>query len=436
MQAAPWPARFLWGASTSAFQVEGATEAEGRGASIWDAWARQPGRMRDGESGEPAAGHHARMAEDVGWLARLGANAYRFSIAWPRVQPQGSGAANEQGLAFYDRLTDALLEAGIEPIACLYHWDLPLALQEAGGWPARDTAWRFADYAALMAARLADRIRFWASFNEPNLFTLFGHLTGGHPPGLADRAAYLRAAHHVNLAHGLAGRAIRGQRADALIGGIHNVQPVRPATPADADAARMMDALWNRLMPDAQLLARWPDEMAAEFGAVAQPGDAALMRGPADWFGLNHYSPLYVRADATAAFGCRFADAPDDGTPASGIGWRIEPEAFAAAIREVYARYRLPVIVTENGYGAEEDGTGLHDEARMRYIAQHVAAMRAALESGADVRGYLVWSLLDNLEWSSGTRVRFGLLRVEPGTLERRPKSSFHAFARLIRTGR
>jgi beta-glucosidase len=433
MPGAPWPARFLWGASTSAFQVEGATSAEGRGASIWDAWARQPGRMRDGESGEPAAGHHARMDEDVGWLARLGANAYRFSLAWPRVQPAGRGGANAAGLAFYDRLTDALLAAGVEPIACLYHWDLPQALQEAGGWPARETALRFADYAALAAARLSDRIGFWASFNEPGLFTLFGHLTGGHPPGLADRTAYLRAAHHVNLAHGLAARAIRDVRPDALVGCIHNVQPVRPATPADAEAARRLDALWNRLMPDAQLLARWPEELAEALDAVARPGDVALMRGPADWFGLNHYSPLYARADAAAPFGCAFADAPADGTPASGIGWRIEPEAFAQTIREVHARYRLPVIVTENGYGAEEGPDDLHDTGRVRYLLEHVAAMRRAMAEGADVRGYLVWSLLDNLEWSSGTRVRFGLLRVEPGTLARRPKASFDAFARLIR---
>jgi len=323
--------------------------------------------------------------------------------------------------------------AAIGPIACLHRWDLPPAPQEAAGWPARDTAFRFADDAALTAAHLADRIRFRASVHEPGLFTLLGHLTGGDPPSLAERGACLRAAHHVKLAHGMALRTIREARADTRLGGTDNVQPVRPATPADAQAPRMMDALWKRLMPGAQRLARRPDELADHFDAVARAGDAALMRGPADWFGLNHYSPLFARADGAAPFGCAFAHSPADGTPASGIGWRIEPAAFAATIREVHARYRLRVIVTENGCGAEEEGAHLNDAGRCRYLRDHVAAMRLPMEAGADVRGSLVWSLLDNLERSSGTRVRFGLLRVEPGSPGRRPGSAIHALARLIR---
>ncbi|WP_431305741.1 GH1 family beta-glucosidase [Sediminicoccus sp. BL-A-41-H5] len=413
------------GASTSAFQVEGGTSAEGRGESIWDAWAREPGRMRDNETGEPAAGHYARWAEDVGWLSALGARAYRFSIAWPRVLPAGGGAVNEAGFGFYERLTDALLAARIEPIICLYHWDLPQAVQQQGGWPARDTAGRFADYAAICAARLADRVRLWATFNEPNLFTMLGHLSGAHPPGLADRNAYLAALHHVNLAHGEATRAIRAARADALVGCIHNIQPVRAVAPEDSHAALILDALWNRALADPQLRGHYPAELAEAVAPHQRAGDMARIRAPADWFGLNHYSPLYAKADPAAPFGTGFGEAPADGTPATPIGWRIEPAALRDTILDVHRRYRLPIIIAENGYGAEEDGIDLQDSCRIAYHRDYIAAMQSAMAAGADVRGYLAWSLLDNLEWASGRRIRFGLIRVEPNTLERQPKASF-----------
>lgn len=431
-----WPQGFLWGVSTSAYQIEGATEADGRGPSIWDEWAKVPGRMRDGETGDPASGHYLRWAEDVALLRDLGARAYRFSIAWPRVQPLGRGAVNEPGLAFYDRLTDALCEAGIEPIACLYHWDLPQALQEEGGWPARDTAFRFADYAAIVAARLSDRIRLWATFNEPCLFTLFGHLTGGHPPGLMRTDAYLRAMHHVNLAHGAATRAILSVRPEALAGCVHNIQPVRPTTDAaaDSEAAAMLDTLWNRCFPDPQLLGHYPARIAPLLEPYLQAGDLAVIRAPAAWIGVNHYSPVYAKHAPALPFACSFADAPKDGTPATPINWRIEPPAFRDTLLDTWRRYRLPVLVTENGYGAEEDGSTLEDSGRIAFHEAYVAAMREARAAGADIRGYLAWTLLDNLEWSGGRRVRFGLVRVEPDSQERRKKASFRWFSGLIRS--
>jgi beta-glucosidase len=433
---AAWPEGFLWGASTSAYQIEGATDADGRGPSIWDEWAKVPGRMRDGETGEPASGHYHRWREDVALLRELGARAYRFSIAWPRVQPLGRGAVNAKGLDFYDRLTDALCAAGIVPVACLYHWDLPQALQEEGGWPARDIAGRFADYAAICAARLADRIALWATFNEPGLFTMFGHLTGGHPPGIRRTDAYLAAMHHVNLAHGGATRAILAVRGDARVACVHNVQPVRPATedPADVEAAAMLGELWNRALPDPQLLGHYPGRIAALMEPWLRAGDLAAIRAPAAWVGVNHYSPVYAKHEPSLPFGCAFTDAPKDGTPATPINWRIEPGAFRDTLREVHARYRLPVVVTENGYGAEEDGSSLDDQGRIAFHRDYVAAMREARAAGADIRGYLAWTLLDNLEWSGGRRVRFGLVRVEPDTQERRKKASFAWFADTIRS--
>lgn len=433
--AAPWPDGFLWGVSTSAYQIEGATEADGRGPSIWDTWAKVPGRMRDGETGDPASGHYARWREDVALLQQLGVRAYRFSIAWPRVQPAGRGKVNAPGLDFYDRLTDALCAAGILPIACLYHWDLPQALQDEGGWPARDTAGRFADYAALVAARLGDRIAFWATFNEPCLFTLFGHLTGGHPPGLTRPDAYLRALHHVNLAHGAATRAILAVRADAQVGCVHNLQPVRPvsAAAADAEAAAMLDTLWNRSFADPQILGYYPPRLAELVEPYVRAGDLAQLRAPAAWIGVNHYSPVYARHAPDLPFACSFAEAPQDGTPTTPIHWRIEPDAFRAVLADTAARYRLPILVTENGYGAEEDGSSLEDTGRIAFHAAYIDAMRQARAAGADIRGYLAWTLLDNLEWSGGRRIRFGLVRVEPDSLERRPKASFRWFAGLIR---
>jgi beta-glucosidase len=430
------PRDFVWGVSTSSYQIEGAVHADGRGPSVWDEFCRQPGRIANGDTGDVACDHYHRFAEDIALMRRLGVGAYRFSIAWPRLLPQGSGPANEAGLAFYDRLIDGLLEAGIEPWLCLYHWDLPQALQDRGGWEARDIAATFGDYAALVARRYGDRVRRFATFNEPSVFTLFGYGFSWHPPGLTDRSAFHRAIHHVNLAHGTAVDAIRSAVPTAAIAAIHNVQPSRPAgaTPEDAVAARLLDAYWNRAFPEPQLLGRYPEELAALMEPVIKPGDLERINRPVDWFGLNHYSPIYARADAQAPLGFAWADAPPQ-APRSRIGWQIDPAAFRDTLLDLHRRYRLPIYVTENGAGAVErpDEAGeIQDGERIDYLRSYGEALREAVAGGADVRGYFIWSLLDNFEWGAGYANRFGLIYVDFATQRRIPKASAHWYARMI----
>jgi beta-glucosidase len=427
---------FVWGASTSSYQIEGATGVDGRGASIWDEYCKGPGRIANGDTGDVACDHYHRYAEDIALMRQLGIQAYRFSVAWPRVLPQGLGPPNEAGLGFYDRLIDGLLEAGIQPWLCLYHWDLPQALQESGGWLVRDMAGWFADYAALVARRYGDRVKYFATFNEPSVFTLFGYGFAWHPPGLTDASALHRAIHHVNLAHGAGVDALRAALPDASIGAIHNVQPSRAAgtTPEDAAAARLLDAYWSRAFPEPQLLGHYPKELAPLMEPVIRPGDLERIRRPIDWFGLNHYSPVYARADAKAPLGFAWADAPP-GVRRSPIGWQEDPTAFRDTLIDVYRRYRLPIYVTENGAGANEepdDAGEVIDLERIAYLRSYGSALREAVAAGADVRGYFVWSLLDNFEWGAGYSNRFGLVYVDYATQRRIPKASAHWYARMI----
>ncbi|MGY4314116.1 hypothetical protein ACVWW1_003419 [Bradyrhizobium sp. JR3.5] len=290
---------FVWGVSTSSFQIEGAACIDGRGDSIWDVYCREPGRVKNGDTGETACDHYHRYKEDVALMRDLGIDAYRFSISWPRVLPKGRGASNEAGLAFYDRLIDELLASGIEPWICLYHWDLPQALHELGGWQNRDIAGWFADYTALIARRYGDRVRRFATFNEPCVFTLFGYGFGWNAPGIADADALHRAIHHVNLSHGAALEVLRAAVPHASLGAIHNRQPCFPAGPNvdDAAAARHFTEYWNDAFPYPQFFASYPPALAKAIEPFQKPGDMALIAGPVDWFGLNHYSPHYIKAD-------------------------------------------------------------------------------------------------------------------------------------------
>jgi beta-glucosidase len=372
----------------------------------------------------------------VALMRRLGAQVYRFSVAWPRVLPQGRGQANSLGLDFYDRLIDEVLRNGIEPWLCLYHWDLPQALDDLGGWQNRDIALWFADYAALMARRYGDRVRHFATFNEPNVCTLFGYGMGWNAPGIADRRSFLQAAHHVNLAHGEAVRTLRTLAPGALLGAIYNRQACLPisAAPQDAVAAGILDACWNRLYADPQCLAEYPPELAEGLQEFVQPGDMARIAQPIDWFGLNHYCPIYARADQ-GPLGFAWADAPTDG-PLTGVGWRIDPDAFRNEMIVTHRRYKLPIYITENGYGAHETldaAGGVNDGGRIAYLAKYTKALEEAVASGADVRGYFLWSLLDNLEWGAGFANRFGIVFVDYPTQRRIPKASFDWFAELIR---
>jgi beta-glucosidase len=427
---------FIWGVSTSSFQIEGATQEDGRGLSVWDTYSHT-GAIANRDTGDVACDHYHRYVEDIGLMQRLGVQAYRFSVSWPRILPLGRGSANEPGLTFYDRLVDAILAAGIEPWLCLYHWDLPQALDDVGGWTNRDCARWFAEYAALVAARYGDRVKRFATFNESSVFTLFGLGFGGKR-ATASVDALHRGIHYGNLAHGMAVDAVRARVPDSSIGCIHNYQPSLPSTPADAEAAERCDAYWNLAFPDPQCLGAYPTLIRPQIEAFVQPEDLARISRRVDWFGLNHYSPIYVKAAGDTVLGFTFGSKPV-GTPVTPIDWPIAPDSFRDTLVQVGERYGLPVYVLENGMGGydkpDTDGAVV-DNDRIAYLRAYIGALNAAVSSGADVRGYFVWSLLDNFEWESGYAVRFGLTYIDYASQRRTPKSSFEWYRNLIEKAR
>jgi len=430
---------FIWGVSSSSFQIEGATKEDGRGPSIWDTYCRT-GQVNNNDTGDVACDHYHRYKEDVGLMRTLGVQAYRFSVAWPRVLPQGTGAANEPGLAFYDRLIDELLAAGVEPWLCLYHWDLPQALEDRGGWMNRDSAAWFAEYATLVGRRYGDRVKRFATFNEPSIFSLFSRSFGARDRSADDKLN--RWIHHVNLAHGAAIDALRVAAPDALLGCITNYQPIIPSSqkPEDIEEAALVADYWNRAFPDPQYLGEYPPLIRDAMAPHIQPGDMQRIHRPLDWFGLNHYSPVYINSDPSAIIGLGWGAKPPE-IPRTPIDWSIEPEAFRDTLLEVGKRYGKPVYVTENGYGKGNDekpdaNGAVVDTGRVDFLRQYISALDQAVAAGADVRGYFVWSLLDNFEWESGYSVRFGLTYVDYATQRRIPKSSFRWYADVIRLAR
>lgn len=435
----PYPPGFVWGVSTSAYQIEGAAAEDGRGASIWDVRCRTQGGVVNGDTGDVACDHYHRMPEDVALMKGLGVDAYRFSVSWPRVMPRGKGAVNEAGLDFYDRLIDRLLESGIEPWLCLYHWDLPQALQDLGGWSSRDCAGWYADYAALCARRYGDRVKRWITFNEFSVFTLFGYAIPWAAPGIVDRTQHLRAIHHVNLAHGAGVDVLRDMVPGASIGAIHNRQVVIPETdtPENRAAAALLDEHWNLVFCDPQILGHYPPQTAAAIEPYVQPGDMARIARPVDWFGLNHYAPVYGRRDDSLIWGFGFGS-PPPGMKRTAIDWPYDPACFRDTLLDLTRRYRLPIYVTENGYGTKAaetpDAEGrVMDTERLSYLQAYIAAMADAKRLGADVQGYFVWSLLDNFEWGGGYGTRFGIVRVDFETQARIPKESARWYSDLIR---
>ncbi len=433
-----FPDGFLWGAAASAYQTEGAVGVDGRGTSVWDTFSHTPGRTRNGDTGDVACDHYHRYPEDVALLRRLGVGAYRFSTAWPRIFSHGRGAANAAGLAFYDRLVDALLGAGIAPWVCLHHWDLPQALEDAGGWRNRDVAYWFADYADAVMRRLGDRVRRVAPINEPNVVPWVAYDAGLHAPGARSRADTLAAVHHLNLAHGLAVQAVRAVDPAIRQGLIISLGPVHPARP-DADheaAAEMVDCLWRRVMCDPVMLGRYPPPLADALEPLVRAGDMAAISAPIDYFGLNHYNRMYAAPDPDRIFGV--ADvAPPPGTPTTATGWQIDPSALVEQLDDLRARYGdlPPIYITENGAAFDDvvgaDGT-VDDGDRIAFLDGYLDAVLDGIDRGFDVRGYFVWSLMDNFEWAEGYSKRFGLVRVDFDTLERTPKASFDHFARII----
>ncbi|KRV47930.1 beta-glucosidase [Wenjunlia vitaminophila] len=456
-----FPTGFLWGAATAAYQVEGAAAEDGRGPSIWDTFCRTPGKVRNGDNGDTAVDHYHRYRDDVALMAELGLGAYRFSVSWPRVQPTGRGPAVPAGLDFYQRLTDELLAHGITPVATLYHWDLPQALQDAGGWPERDTAERFGEYAALVAEALGDRVPIWTTLNEPWCSAFLGYGSGVHAPGHTDPVAALRAAHHLNLAHGRAVSALRAALpATAQVSITHNLHEVRPLTDSagDADAVRRIDALSNRVFTGPLFDGAYPQDLLSDTAALTdwafvQDGDLACVSAPIDFLGVNYYVPTVVSSGLT---GERGADGhlPSDHSPWPGsdhvafhrppgeqtaMGWVVDPSGLHDLLRRVHRdRPGLPLMITENGAAFDDYVTpegAVHDPERIRYLHGHLDAVHRAIEDGVDVRGYFQWSLLDNFEWAYGYGKRFGMVYVDYLTQRRVPKASARWYSEVARTG-
>jgi beta-glucosidase len=432
-----FPDGYLWGVSTSAYQIEGAVREDGRGPSIWDNFSHQPGNVRGEDTGDIACDHYHRWPEDVAVMRELGIGAYRLSTAWPRILPEGRGRPNPSGLEFYDRLIDAVMAENIEPWVCLYHWDLPQALEYRGGWQDRDTASWFAEYAAVTVRRLGDRVKHWATFNEPNAASVLGYCEGKHAPGIRGRESALKAIHIMNLAHGLGTQAMRSERADLLIGNIYNFHPREPASEREEDeiAAVMLDALWNRSFPDPQVHGAYPEALAGEMEALVQSGDLDIIKQKLDYFAFNHYTRSRVRRDPDHPFEVGTVP-PEPGTPVTEMGWEIAPDAFRQVMIETKERYAgdLPIYILENGAAFPDriDADGrIRDDQRVAYLRGYLGAVLDAIEAGVPVRGYFVWSLLDNFEWSFGYGRRFGLVHVDFATLERRLKDSFHFYAEL-----
>ncbi|GAA2060095.1 GH1 family beta-glucosidase [Streptomyces carpaticus] len=448
-----FPPGFFFGAATASYQIEGAHDVGGRGPSIWDTYSRTPGKVANGDTGDVACDHYHRYPEDVALLKELGVDSYRFSIAWPRIQPTGSGPANAEGLDFYDRLVDELLASGIAPAATLYHWDLPQALEDTGGWRVRATAERFAEYTALVAERLVDRVPRWITLNEPFCSAFVGYAIGRHAPGAREGAGALAAAHHLLVGHGLAVQALRAAGAGE-VGITLNPDRLLPATgsEADAGAVRRAETLHNEVWFDPLFAGRYPlhedetwGELAREAAAHRREGDLDLIAAPLDFTGINYYRPITV-TDAPfrdpepatrTAVDIRVEETWRDDVRHTTMGWPVVPHTFTDLLVDLRRRYPAmpPLIITENG-SAEADVVAadgqVHDSDRVEYLAGHLAAVADAVAAGVDVRGYYVWSLLDNFEWAYGYEQRFGIVRVDYQTLERLPKDSYHWYRQLI----
>ena len=438
------PPDFIWGVATSAYQIEGAVRADGRAPSIWDAFARRPGAIDNGDTGDIACDHYRRWPEDVALMRSLGVDAYRFSVAWPRILPDGVGRPNPAGLAFYDRLVDTLLEAGIRPFVTLYHWDLPLVLQDRGGWPERRTAEAFGEYAAIVAGSLGDRVRDWCTVNEPLCVAWIGHLEGRMAPGERDLGRAVRASHHLLLGHGLATAAVRATAtAPASIRMVCNLSPCRPASDRaeDVAAAVRADGHTNRWWLDPVFGRGYPADMLAAYGIdpPVRDGDLDLIAAPTDYLGVNYYFRLVVvdDPDGPAPFA---RQVPVAGSRETAMGWEVYPTGLEELLVRVADDYAPPLIfVTESGSAwvdhVEPDGE-IEDKERTDHLEQHIEACLAAVGRHVPVAGYFVWSLLDNFEWAYGYDKRFGLVHVDYATQRRRMKASGYRYAELIRASR
>jgi beta-glucosidase len=426
----PFPPNFLWGVATAAYQIEGAVNEDGRGPSIWDTFSHTPGKTHNGDTGDVACDHYHRWQEDLALMAQLGIQSYRFSIAWPRVLPSGTGKVNAKGLDFYDRLVDGLLARNIVPNATLYHWDLPQALQDKGGWGNRDTAHAFVEYADAVTRRLGDRVALYATFNEPWCIAILGHESGEHAPGFTDRKLALQTAHHILLAHGMALPVLRENAPGAKHGIVLNFNPAYALDDAEAtlQAVTMMDGTFNRWFADPLFLGRYPEDIWTLYGESVPEvldGDFDVIRRPIDFLGVNYYTRLTFGGDP----------GPVERTA---MGWEVFPQGLRDLLLRLQRDYKPPLMyVTENGAAYDDvlvDGQ-VHDPERVHYLERHIAALAEAIAEGANVQGYYLWSLMDNFEWAKGYSKRFGIIYVDYPTQRRILKTSGRWYADLIAAG-
>ncbi|WP_033342323.1 GH1 family beta-glucosidase [Catenuloplanes japonicus] len=449
-QSVTFPEGFLWGSATASYQIEGAAREDGRGPSIWDTFSRTPGKVHAGHTGDVACDHYHRYRDDVAMMADLGLQAYRFSIAWPRIRPDGTGPVNPAGLDFYDRLVDELRGKGITPVVTLYHWDLPQSLEDRGGWTSRDTSYAFADYALAVHKRLGDRVETWTTLNEPWCSAYLGYASGVHAPGIQDPESAFKAVHHLLLGHGLATEALRdaGVRQLGITLNPAAVSPADPDSEADVAAAHLVDGLQNRIFFDPILRGSYPDDVLRHIRRFSdlnwlRTGDETIIGQPIDVLGINYYSPSYVRSKpgiegnptAPGTEGIEFL--PPAG-PVTDMGWAIEPAALTRLLERIHTDYPgTTLMITENGAayptGPDETGDRVPDADRVAYLDGHLRACHDAIARGVDLRGYFVWSLMDNYEWAEGYNKRFGVVYVDYDTQRRIPKDSARFYSEVIR---
>jgi beta-glucosidase len=465
-----FPESFVFGSATASYQIEGAANEDGRGPSIWDTFSHTPGRVVNGDTGDVADDHYHRLEQDLDLMKSLNLQAYRFSIAWPRIQPTGRGPANQAGLDFYSKLIDGLIARGITPVATLYHWDLPQALEDEGGWTNRETALAFEEYARIVGEAFGDRIAVWTTLNEPWCSAYLGYASGAHAPGRTEPLASLKAVHHLNLAHGLALQALRAVVSnDPQFSVTLNLHALRGEGPTGPEAVRRIDALANRAFTGPMLHGAYPADLLEDTKALTDwsfvhEGDLENIHQKIDILGVNYYSTTLVRvwsgegeresADGHKAVGASPWPCADDieflpqPGPYTEMGWNIEPSGLEELLLAVHAEFPdQPLMVTENGVafddvvttdagGAADGAPAVHDDDRIDYLCRHLTAAHRVLEAGVDLRGYFVWSLMDNFEWGYGYSKRFGIVRVDYDTLERLPKDSAHWYAELAATNR
>jgi beta-glucosidase len=440
-----FPEGFLWGAATAAYQIEGAAHEDGRGESIWDRFSHTPGNTANGDTGDVACDHYHRYAADVDLMADLGYKGYRFSVAWPRIQPTGKGPANQPGLDFYRRLVEKLNARGITPAVTLYHWDLPQALQDAGGWTNRDTAERFGEYAAILFEALGGEVPLWMTHNEPWCSSMLGHFRGVHAPGFKDLRLGLIASHHMLLSHGRAVAAYRKGGYGGQIGMAPNLLPSYPVTDSEADreATRHSDGYTNRWFLDPVLKGTYPEDMLAFYTRLVgpldfiRPGDLDAMGAPMDFLGVNYYRRRTIEADPGADLGFKVHDRRP-GVPTTPTGSEIVPECLTDLLLRLKADYgNIPVYITENGMVCQDEigpDSQVRDPQRVDFLRRHAAAVHRAIAAGCNVRGYFAWSFMDNFEWAFGYTQRFGLVYVDYATQRRIPKESARFWGQLART--